>query len=92
MIRIATPGLRGVLDEHFSDVSDTAMVNGRNEAYTMWGHRHFFCEESIRLVAEHLGYSDVSFLAFGESGHPALRGLESRPEQRNLNIYVELTK
>jgi predicted SAM-dependent methyltransferase len=92
VVRLATPGLRGVLAKHFSDLSVEGVLFGRNEAYAMWGHRHFFCEESIELVARHLGFSDVTFVKFGESEHEQLRGLESRPEQCDLNIYVELTK
>jgi len=92
VLRLSFPGLKGVLQRHYlrSDYDGAAL--GREEAFTMWDHKHFYCEESLALVAKHIGFSDVAFVKYGESTHEELRKLDSRADQQDLNIYVELTK
>jgi len=92
VLRLAFPGLEGVLAKHYPH-GDWETVNvAKEEAYTRFEHLHFYSRDELSLVARHLGYSTVFFFEFCESTHEALRGIEQRAAQRTLNTYAELTK
>ena len=90
VLRLSFPGLRGVLDKHYSPPTFQAALAAKRDAYTMWGHHHFFCLESLDLVCRHIGFTAVREVPFGESEHEALRGLETRADQIGLNLTVEV--
>ncbi len=92
VLRLSFPGLKGVLRRHYRSSDYEGASVGREEAFTRWEHRHFYCEESLSVVARHLGFSDVEFVQYGISEHKELRNLDHRSDQRDLNIYAELTK
>jgi predicted SAM-dependent methyltransferase len=92
VLRLSFPGLQGVLRRHYRSSDWQGCVAGRYEAFSKWEHKHFFCEESLALVARHLGFSTVRFLEYGTSDHDELRDLDYRSDQKDLNIYAELTK
>ncbi len=92
VLRLSFPGLYGVLCWHYRKADYQGAVIGQKEAYTQWNHKHFYCLESLQVVARHLGFKSVVEKPFGESDHPELRGLETRREQITLNLIVELTK
>jgi predicted SAM-dependent methyltransferase len=92
VLRISTPGLAQVLKKHYSAPSFQASQLGKSQAYSMWGHHHFYSGPSIEMVAKHIGFRKVEFPKYGESNHRELRGLDTRIEQADLNLIVELTK
>jgi len=92
VLRLSFPGLEGVLKRHFSRAVYSEHLKGRHDAYEHYEHVHFYSREELEVVARHLGFSRIQFLAFGSSDYEALRGLETREQQQDLNIYVELTK
>jgi predicted SAM-dependent methyltransferase len=92
VLRISSPGLKGVLRKHFQSGDYEGAAKGQAEAYTGWEHKHFYLDESLAVVARHIGFSDVKAVPYGESAHEALRGLDYRDGQREINIYAELTK
>lgn len=92
VLRLSFPSLEGVLKRHFSVPEHSELLRGVRDAYEHYEHVHFFSREELELVARHLGFSRIQFTAFGCSDHDALRGLETREQQQDLNIYVELTK
>lgn len=92
VLRLSFPGLAGVLLRHFSGKTFEEILQGVKDAYTLWPHEHFYCAESITLVARHLGFREVTVHEYGRSPHPALNNLETRPDQRDLNLVVELVK
>lgn len=92
VLRLSFPELSGVLRHHYRSSDYEGAVIGREEAYTLWEHKHFYCKESLAIVAKHIGFSDVRCVEYGESHYEALCHLDSRPEQKGLNLYVELTK
>jgi predicted SAM-dependent methyltransferase len=92
VLRLSFPGLRGVLRRHYRSSDYEGASVGQEEAYTMWGHKHFYCEESLLIVARHLGFSNVEYVEYGKSKYKDLADLDSRLDQRDLNIYAELTK
>lgn len=92
VLRISFPGLEGVLAKHYQKPDFDVAKLALSEAYTMWGHHHFYSRAELEMVARHIGFSKVEFCAFGKSAHPELCGLDSRADQSALNTYAELTK
>jgi len=91
VLRISCPGLKNVLRRHLRSSDYAGGATCREEAYTSWWHKHFYCFESLKLVAEHIGFSDMRQCEYGKSDHPELLH-DSRPDQADLNLVVELTK
>lgn len=92
VLRMSFPGLSGVLQRHFHLKTFEETLQGVKDAYTTWLHEHFYCAESISLVALHLGFHEVTLCEYHSSSYPVLNNLETRPDQRDLNIYVEFSK
>jgi predicted SAM-dependent methyltransferase len=92
VLRLSFPGLKGVLRRHYRSSDYEGASVGMEEAFTRWEHKHFYCEESLSIVAWHIGFSDVQFVQYGISVHEELRSLDCRIDQQDLNIYAELTK
>lgn len=92
VLRLAFPGLEGVLQKHYPDAEYETVITAKEEAYTAWGHMHFYSQEELTTVAKHIGFREVNFLEYGVSNFPILAGLETREEQSGLNTYVELVK
>lgn len=92
VLRLSFPGLEGVLERHYQGQTYEAYRKGKTEAYTSWNHVHFYSREELILVCRHIGFMDIKFVSYGESAHEPLRDLDHREEQKDLNIYVELTK
>lgn len=92
VLRLSFPGLRGILQKHYRSSNYEGAAVGRKEAYTIWEHKHFYCEESLYIVAKHIGFSDIKFVQYGASDYKALKNLDHREDQKGLNIYTELTK
>jgi predicted SAM-dependent methyltransferase len=92
VLRLSFPGLAGVLKRHFRGRTRADAEKGVHDAYTRWHHAHFYCADSITLVACGLGFSSVKVCRYGESDIPELHNRETRPDQRDLNLVVELTR
>lgn len=91
VLRLSFPGLAGVLRRHLRTGGHTGARTCVDEAYTRWYHEHFYTFESLELVAHHIGFSKVTRCEYGHSRHPVLKQ-ESRPDQADLNLVVELTR
>lgn len=91
ILRLSFPGWVGIM-RHFQGATREDILRGVKEAYTMWHHEHFYCAESLQIVAKALGWRTLEVCPFGTSRHPVLHNLETRPDQRDLNLVVELTK
>jgi hypothetical protein len=61
------------------------------KAFTQWQHKHFYCFESLAIVAEHIGFRDVEPCEYGKREYPQLVR-ESRFDQVDVNLVVELTR
>lgn len=92
VLRLSFPGLEGVLRKHYSPPTWETAKLASAEAYSMWGHKHFYSLEEIQTAARHLGFTAVNAVRFGASSHAALCGLDHREDQQELNTYVELVK
>jgi predicted SAM-dependent methyltransferase len=91
-LRLAFPGLEGVLHKHYPNANYETVVIAKEEAYTAWGHLHFYSREELTTVAKHIGFREVNFKEYGVSNIDELTKLETRDEQVGLNTYVELVK
>lgn len=92
VLRLSFPDLRNVLRRHYRSADYEGATKGRNDAYIMWSHKHFYCFESLQLVAKHIGYRDMKVVEFGKSDYEVLKNLETRRDQIDLNLTVELIK
>lgn len=92
VLRLSFPGLEGVLRKHYSPPNWDAAHLASSEAYSMWGHKHFYSLDEIRTVGVHIGFSAVEPVRFGVSQHQELCGLDHREDQQKLNTYVELVR
>jgi predicted SAM-dependent methyltransferase len=92
VLRLSFPGLEGVLRRHLRTSDYEGAATCQHEAYTMWWHKHFFSAEELRVVAAHIGFQHFEVVTYGQSSHPELQNIETRPEQIDLNLICELTR
>ena len=57
-----------------------------------WGHKLLYTQEYMVFLLKECGFSRVQLCAFGESDHGALRGIDTRVEQKDLNLIVDAVK
>jgi predicted SAM-dependent methyltransferase len=92
VLRLSFPGLEGVLKKHYQGRTYPEVIMAKADAYTKWDHRHFYSREELVLLCSNIGYRHVAFSEYGVSRHDALRGMDSRELQKDLNTFAELTK
>lgn len=92
VIRLSFPGLEGVLNKHYTPVTEKRVREGELEAYSFWDHVHFYSREELETVARHLGFKTVTFLEYGKSKYHELSNMETREHQIGLSTHAELTK
>ena len=62
-----------------------------NLAMTFASQKFFYDEETLRVLLEPAGF-DVSRVAWNESRHAALRGLDLRRPDNAISLYLECTR
>jgi predicted SAM-dependent methyltransferase len=92
VLRLSFPGLEGVLQKHYRANGFLGAYEGKVEAFTAWDHLHFYSRAEMSLVAQHVGFTNVEFVGYGNSEYPELCDRDTREQQIGLNTYVELTK
>jgi predicted SAM-dependent methyltransferase len=92
VLRLSFPGLEGVLKKHYAPPTWPSAHIASAEAYSMWGHKHFYSLEELRTAASHVGFSRTDAVRFGVSRYAELCDLDHREDQQELNTYVELVK
>jgi predicted SAM-dependent methyltransferase len=92
VLRLSFPGLERVLRKHYRADGFLGAYEGKVEAFTAWDHLHFYSRDEISLVSQHVGFTNVEFVDYGNSAYPDLCHRDSREQQIGLNTYVELTK
>lgn len=91
-IRLSTPSVEWVLRTHFTfdktgqdkRLDQTFAIN---RAFHGWGHRFLWSREFLETALTEVGFREVAFHAYGESGDPALRGLERHGGYRVVDGY-----
>lgn len=101
-LRLSTPGLEWVIASHFAlkETEEERMVAQTlktNRAFYGWGHQFLYSRSMLAYVLRQLGFIDIRFFAYGESGDDELRGVEKHGKYSVLAGYpsvwiVEATK
>jgi len=82
ILRLSTPNLTWVIASHYrldeSLPADQGLFDclRTNRAFHAWGHQFLYNRSALTLALRAAGFAAVEFLAYGESSHPELRGLE----------------
>jgi hypothetical protein len=100
VIRTSTPDLRAIVDAYLA--ADPATLTAhRSQGYEarnhadllnnylqMHGHRHVYDFESLELLLREAGFEQIERAEFGESRHPALRGVDRHEAGELSNLVV----
>lgn len=102
-IRTSTPSLRGVIDAYLEadpgmlaayreDVRGWCDADNHaemlNNTFYEWGHRHIYDFESLATLLEEAGFESIELAEFGQSRHPALRGIDIHDAGERLRSLV----
>lgn len=99
VLRVSTPDLATLVEAYLAGrITEWADMEWLpesscdllNEGMRLWGHRYLWDEVRLASVLLDEGFSSVERAAWRQSTHPSLRGLESRPDHRDL--IVEATR
>jgi predicted SAM-dependent methyltransferase len=94
-IRLSTPSLEWVLKSHFSfqpkdlqsRLLDTFHIN---RAFHGWGHQFLYSREMLHELLKQVGFEQIAFHQYGESGVAQLQGLEKHPTGAGLDGYSDV--
>lgn len=97
VIRLSTPDLASLVDRfrqrdisQWSDVGWTpdSACNLLNQCMRLWGHTYLYDEEELTRMFMEAGFARPRAMAWGQSPHKDLQGLETRPYHRDLILDV----
>lgn len=80
-IRLSTPSLEWVLSTHFDvnaldDEVKVAKTLSVNRAFHGWGHQFLYSQAFLKKIVASVGFEDIAFFSYGESGDPNLNNME----------------
>jgi predicted SAM-dependent methyltransferase len=99
VIRLSTPNLTKLVDEYLAyrttewadvDWHPSTPCQMVNEGMRLWGHQFVYDLDELTLLLGEAGFEHVTQVAWRESRHPELKGLECRPFHGE--IIVEAVK
>ena len=94
-MRISTPDLEIVVKKYLAgEIREWADMGWEpaspcdliNEGLRNWGHQYVFDERKLTAVLVEAGFANVRRRRWGLSEHPALEGLETRPDHGDLIV------
>lgn len=98
IVRLSTPDLAKLVGDYQAG-RVVRMEHGKwfpetpcrmlNEGMRLWGHVYLYDEPELVALLKECGYSDIRRVAWGESDHPELRELESRPDFGDLIVEAK---
>lgn len=98
MVRVSTPDLKRLVDD-YREGHLVRMDHGLwypetlcrmlNEGMRSWGHVFLYDEAELSGLLRECGFRNVRRVAWGQSDHPELSGLESRPDFGDLILEAE---
>ncbi|HYU26139.1 MAG TPA: methyltransferase domain-containing protein [Thermoanaerobaculia bacterium] len=92
VLRLSTPNLDWVWVTHYRleapDDQQVAACFYLNRAFRGWGHQFLYNERTLAATLRDAGFANVKRVAYGESEHPELRGLERHEKSTD---YGELS-
>lgn len=95
VLRVSTPDLRFIVHEYESGQLDewadmdwrpTSSCRLLNESMRLWGHVFLYDEAELRQMLGEAGFRSVHRVAYRESAHAPLAGLETRPFHKDLIV------
>ena len=106
LMRTSTPDLRGICEAYLTaaprvlDIHRRSGYEARNHAdmlnnyLRMHGHRHVYDFETLQLLLADAGFEQIERVAFGESRHAVLRGVDTHDlgELAALTVAVDAVK
>ena len=92
VLRLSFPGLEGCLKNGYKIIDYPNALRFKMNTYYKFKHAHLYSKQELEVVCKHIGFREVNFVEFGESDYPELKNLETRPNQKHSNTYVELVK
>jgi predicted SAM-dependent methyltransferase len=93
VVRISTPDLRAMIRDYsegkliqipHAGYYPKTLCQMVNEGMRLWGHTFIYDEDELRELLAAAGFVDIKRVAPGESAHPELSGLETRPNFDDL--------
>jgi predicted SAM-dependent methyltransferase len=93
VVRISTPDLAALVEDYRGGILADMPEDGwqpktlcqmLNEGMREWGHVFVYDEPELRDVLAEAGFGRIERVRHGESAHPELRNLESRPDLGDL--------
>jgi predicted SAM-dependent methyltransferase len=87
VLRLSTPGFDKILSE-----MKPRSREGVQFGHWKWGHKLLYTRNHLQFLLEGCGFSRLNFCLYGESEYPELRNIDTRENQKYLNIFVEAIK
>lgn len=94
ILRTAMPDLKALVNRYLDGWRDQAWLQDPaygyidsaarmlNHAFYGWNHRYLYDADELRKRLQEAGFAHVEEQPWGRSRHPALRGLETRPDSK----------
>jgi predicted SAM-dependent methyltransferase len=57
-----------------------------------WGHKLLYTQDYMLFMLKECGFSKLQLCNFGESDHAVFKGIDTRVEQKDLNLIVDAVK
>ncbi len=96
IMRVSTPNLAELVDAYihrdirrWQSWQPESPARILNDGLTSWGHKFTYDEQEIRDTIIKVGFVDLVMREWGKSDHEALRGLEHRPQQKDLILEAK---
>ena len=95
VIRLSTPDLKKLVSDYLEghlirmehgEWYPKTLCGMVNEGVRDWGHQFIYDEPELRAVLEESGFTQIERVRWGESRHPELSGLETRPDFADLIV------
>lgn len=99
IVRVSTPDLKKLIDDYreghlirmdHGEWYPQTLCRMVNEGMHNWGHVFIYDEPELAGLLAECGFRNVRRMRWGESDHPELRGLESRPDFDDLILEAEV--
>jgi len=84
VLRLTTPNLDWVWRTHYAADAGMMQCLDLNRAVHGWGHHFLYNRATLTGAVAAAGFATIDFVRYGESGHEALRNLESHPHSPDL--------
>lgn len=92
VLRLSFPSLSGSLKQYYTKKDYFGFVAGKYGAFTQHIHFHLPTFEELEEMCKFIGFTKIYKVNYGESTYSELCNLDTREEQMELNLLVEVIK